>query len=92
MVWVDPAPPSRVGLAFEDLHAMLEASWINGHKLEKQALDLAKRNRVLTKELKERKEMMRIWTMFSPIVTICLSVCTKCTLNSFIVNVVAHVF
>ena len=72
VVWVDPAPPARVGIALEDLHATLEASWIKSHKLENQAVDVAKRNLAQTKELKERKEMMRVWTMFFPIVTICM--------------------
>ena len=70
-VWVDPPPPERVGLAFEELHEVIEHSWIRSHHLEKRSIDLAKKNRALNKELKKMKEMMRIGTMLFASIFIC---------------------
>ena len=36
VVWVDPPPPLRVALAFEDLHEELEPSGIKSQKLKKE--------------------------------------------------------
>ena len=49
MVWVDP-PPLRVALAFEDLHAEVEQSWIKSHKLKKENMLLSRKNHVLKKK------------------------------------------
>jgi len=70
-VWVDPPPPERVGLAFEELHRVIEHSWIKSHHLEKRAINLAKKNHALNKELKKMKEMMRIGTMLFARIFIC---------------------
>ena len=75
VVWVDPPPPTRVGLAFEEMHAAIERSWIRSYKLEKTSLELAKKNRALMKELKGRKEMMLIWTLLFPVVVVVVVVC-----------------
>ena len=58
VVWVDPSPPLRVALAFEDLHAEVEQSWIKSHKLKKENLELSRKNLVLKKKLRGRDEMM----------------------------------
>ena len=60
VVWVDPPPPLRVALAFEDLHAEVEQSWIKSHKLKKENLELSRKNLVLKKKLRGRDEMMLI--------------------------------
>ena len=60
MVWVDPAPPLRVALAFEDLHAELEQSWIRSHKMQKQNMELSKENLALKKTVRERDEMLLV--------------------------------
>ncbi|XBI85387.1 hypothetical protein VPH35_093537 [Triticum aestivum] len=70
-VWVDPPPPERVGLAFEELHEVIEHSWIRSHHLEKRSIDLAKKNRALNKELKKMKEIMCIGTMLFASIFIC---------------------
>ena len=62
MVWVDPAPPLRVGLAFEDLHAEVEVSWIKCHHLKKENIELARKNKAL-KKLRERDEMLLLWAL-----------------------------
>ena len=56
MVWVDPPPPLRAALAFEDLHAELEQSWIRSHKMQKQNMELSKKNLALKKTVRERDE------------------------------------
>ena len=58
VVWVDPPPPLRVSLAFEDLHAEVEQSWIKSHKLKKENMELSRKNHVLRKKLIARDEMM----------------------------------
>ena len=63
MVWVDPAPPLRVGLAFEDLHAEVEGSWIKCHHLKKENIELARKNKALKKKLRERDEMLLLWAL-----------------------------
>ena len=60
VVWVDPPPPLRVALAFEGLHAEVEQSWIKGHKLKKENLEMSRKNLVLNKKLRGRDEMMLI--------------------------------
>ena len=58
MVWVDPPPPLRVALAFEDLQAEVEQGWIKSHKLKKENMELSRKNHVLKKKLRRRDEMM----------------------------------
>ena len=58
VVWVDPPPPLCVALAFEDLHAEVEQSWIKSHKLKKENMELSRKNHVLKKKLRGRDEMM----------------------------------
>ena len=73
MVWVDPAPPLRVGLAFEDLHAEVEGSWIKCHHLKKENIKLARKNKALKKKLRERgDEMLLLWALL--LVGICMIV------------------
>ena len=73
MVWVDPAPPLRVGLAFEDLHAEVEGSWIKCHHLKKENIELARKNKALKKKLRERgDEMLLLWALL--LVGICMIV------------------
>ena len=60
VVWVDPPPPLRVALAFEDLHAELEQSWIRSHKMQKQNMELSKKNLALKKTVRERDEMLLV--------------------------------
>uniref|UniRef100_A0A8I6X590 Uncharacterized protein n=1 Tax=Hordeum vulgare subsp. vulgare TaxID=112509 RepID=A0A8I6X590_HORVV len=57
VVWVDPAPPLLVGLAFEDLHTEIESSWNKCHHLKKENIELARKNKALKKKLRERDEM-----------------------------------
>ncbi|KAE8794602.1 hypothetical protein D1007_30641 [Hordeum vulgare] len=54
VVWVDPPPPLHAALAFEDLQAELEQSWIRSHKMQKQNMELSKKNLALKKTLRER--------------------------------------
>ena len=44
LVWIDPAPTDRVALAFEELHARLEKSWLKAHHLERRVMHLIERN------------------------------------------------
>lgn len=60
VVWVDPPPPLHAALAFEDLHAELEQSWIRSHKMQKQNMELSKKNLALKKKLRERDEMLLV--------------------------------
>lgn len=60
MVWVDPPPPLHDALAFEYLHAELEQSWIRSHKMQKQNMELSKKNLALKKKLRERDEMLLV--------------------------------
>ena len=73
MVWVDPPPPTRVLLAFEDMHAEIEQMWIKSHQLQKRNLELAKK-RTLKKKLKERDEMLRVWILLFGITLLCVVV------------------
>ena len=75
MVWVDPPPPLRVALAFEDLHAEIERSWIKSHKLQRENMELSKKNRALNKKLKERDEMLNV-NLGSDV---CWNYCMCCT-------------
>ena len=63
MVWVDPAPPLRVGLAFEDLHAEVEGSWIKCHHLKKKDIEMARKDKALKKKLGERDEILLLWAL-----------------------------
>ena len=63
MVWVDPAPPLHVGLAFEDLHAEVEVSWIKCHHLKKENIELARKNKAIKKKLRERDAMLLLWAL-----------------------------
>ena len=63
MVWVDPAPPLRVGLAFVDSHAEVEVSWIKCHHLKKENIELVRKNKALKKKLRERDEMLLVWAL-----------------------------
>ena len=74
MVWVDPPPPARVALAFEEMHAEIERMWIECHHLQKRNLELAKKKRTLKKKLKERDEMLRVWTPLFGIALLCVVV------------------
>ena len=74
MVWVDPPPPARVALAFEYMHAKIERMWIKCHHLQKRNLELAKKKRTLRKKLKERDEMLRVWTLLFRIAILCVVV------------------
>jgi hypothetical protein len=74
VVWVDPPPPLRVALAFEDLHAELERSWIKSHKLQRENMELAKKNRALKKKLKERDEMLNVWAVLFSGIVVCVVV------------------
>ena len=78
MVWVDPPPPTRVALAFEDMHAEIERMWIKSHQLQKRNLELAKKKRTLKKKLKERDEMLRVWTLLFGIALLCVVVAISC--------------
>jgi hypothetical protein len=60
VVWVDPPPPLRAALAFEDLHTELEQSWIRSHKMQKQNMELSKKNLALKKTVRERDEMLLV--------------------------------
>ena len=72
MVWVDPPPPLRVALAFEDLHVELERSWIKSHKLQRENMELTKKNRALKKKLKERDEMLNVWVVLFAGIIVCV--------------------
>nr|XP_040250062.1 uncharacterized protein LOC120967867 [Aegilops tauschii subsp. strangulata] len=74
LVWVDLPPPTRVALAFEDMHAEIEWMWIKSHQLQKRNLELAKKKRTLKKKLKERDEMLRVWTLLFGITLLCVVV------------------
>ena len=74
MVWVDPPPPLRVALAFEDLHAEIERSWIKSHKLQRENMELSKKNRALNKKLKERDEMLNVWAVLFSGIVVCVVV------------------
>ncbi|XBI17300.1 hypothetical protein VPH35_059385 [Triticum aestivum] len=74
LVWVDLPPPTRVALAFEDMHAEIERMWIKCHQLQKRNLELAKKKRTLKKKLKERDEMLRVWTLLFGISLLCVIV------------------
>lgn len=74
MVWVDPPPPVRVALAFEDLHAEIERSWIKSHKLQRENMELAKKNRALKKKVKERDEMLNVWAVLFVGIVVCVVV------------------
>ena len=54
VVWIDPPPTDYVGLAFEDLHAALEHSWIKASNLERRVVALTTKN----KKLKKKNELM----------------------------------
>ena len=71
MVWVDPPPPLRVALAFEDLHAEIERSWIKSHKLQRENMELTKKNRALKKKL-ERDEMLNVWVVLFAGIIVCV--------------------
>ncbi|KAF7094919.1 hypothetical protein CFC21_097189 [Triticum aestivum] len=73
LVWVDPPPPTRVALAFENMHAEIERMWIKSHQLQKRNLELAKK-RTLKKKLKERDEMLRVWILLFGITLLCVVV------------------
>ncbi|KAE8788431.1 hypothetical protein D1007_37558 [Hordeum vulgare] len=60
VVWVDPPPPLHDALAFEYLHAELEQSWMRSHKMQKQNMELLKKNLALKKKLRERDEMLLV--------------------------------
>ena len=60
VVWVDPPPPLRAALAFEDLHAEVEQSWIRSHKMQKQNMEVSKKNLALKKTVRERDEMLLV--------------------------------
>ena len=60
VVWVDPPPSLHAALAFEDLHAELEQSWIRSHKMQKQNMELSKKNLALKKIVRERYEMLLV--------------------------------
>ena len=72
MVWVDPPPPLRVALAFEDLHAEVEHGWIKSHKLQRENMELTKKNRALKKKLKERDEMLNVWVVLFAGIIVCV--------------------
>ena len=72
MVWVDPPPPLCVALAFEDLHAEVERSWIKSHKLQRENMELTKKNRALKKKLKERDEMLNVWVVLFAGIIVCV--------------------
>ncbi|XBH98039.1 hypothetical protein VPH35_127611 [Triticum aestivum] len=74
LVWVDPPPPTRIALAFEDMHAKIERMWIKCHHLQKRNLELAKKKRTLKKKLKERDEMLCVWTLLFGIALLCVVV------------------
>ena len=63
MVWVDPAPPLHVALAFEDLHVEVDDSWIKCHHLKKENIELARKNMDLKKKLRERDGMLLVWAL-----------------------------
>ena len=69
MVWVDPPPPLRAALAFKDQHAELEQSWIRSHKMQKQNMELSKKNLALKKTLRERRDAA------SSGIVVCRNVC-----------------
>ena len=58
VVWIDPPPTDYVGLAFEDLHAALEHSWIKASNLERRVMDLTTKNKKLKQKLKKKNELM----------------------------------
>ena len=72
MVWVEPPPPLRVALAFEDLYAEIERSWIKSHKLQRENMELSKKNRALNKKLKERDEMLNVWVVLFAGIIVCV--------------------
>ncbi|XBI71286.1 hypothetical protein VPH35_065548 [Triticum aestivum] len=72
VVWVDPPPPLRVALAFEDPHAELERIWIKSHKLQRENMELTKKNRALKKKLKERDEMLNVWVVLFAGIIVCV--------------------
>ena len=74
MVWVNPPPPLHVALAFEDLHAEIERSWIKSHKLQRENMELSKKNRALNKKLKERDEMLNVWAVLLSGIVVCVVV------------------
>ena len=74
VVWVDPPPPMRVALAFEDLHAEIERSWIKSHKLQRENMELSKKNRALNNKLKERDEMLNVWAVLFSGIVVCVVV------------------
>ena len=51
-------PTDYVGLAFEDLHAALEHSWIKASNLERRVVDLTTKNKKLKQKLKKKNELM----------------------------------
>ena len=74
-MWVDPPPPLRVALAFEDLHTEVEQSWMKSHKLKKENMELSRKNHVLRKKLIARDEMMLLLALlFVGICVVMLSV------------------
>ncbi|KAM3279544.1 hypothetical protein ACQJBY_046733 [Aegilops geniculata] len=74
VVWVDPPPPLCVALAFEDLHVEIERSWIKSHKLQRENMELSKKNRALNKKLEERDEMLNVWAVLFSGIVVCVVV------------------
>ena len=61
VVWIDPPSTEHVGLAFEELHAGLEKSWLKAHYLERRVMYLTKKNEKLKLKMKKRNEVMQAW-------------------------------
>ena len=74
MVWIDPPPPLCVALAFEDLHAEIERNSIKSHKLQRENMELSRKNRALNKKLKERDEMLNVWAVLFSGIVVCVVV------------------
>ena len=58
IVWIDPRPLDRVGRAFEEMHAGLEASWLKAHHLERRVMHLTEKKNQLKMKLKKKNELL----------------------------------
>lgn len=58
LVWIDPPPLDRVGRAFEEMHARLEASWLKAHCLERRVMHLTEKKKQLKMKLKKNNELL----------------------------------
>ena len=55
IVWIDPPPLDRVGRAFEEMHARLEASWLKAHHLKRRVMHLTEKKEATEDEVEEEQ-------------------------------------